>query len=388
MIENGWVARHSKIVITLLTLIIFLLIIWALEKGLELKNKDVIRNSKGIERAIRLREHNPFAVQQIYPDESFRQEFQEQSFPPKYMIRIDAEGFIMPSKKYDDPDVSIFFLGASTTECLFNEEKNRFPYLVGELLEKETGQKINSYNSGKGGNTSLHSINILLNKIMPMKPNIVVMKHNMNDLVTLLLEKTYWNNNPKRSTIITLESEIELKDYIKYKLERLIPNLVSEMEKISRSSIKIRGVRDEFKHLRGQKIIVNEDRLAKEFKLNLETFVEVCTIRKITPVLLTQANRLKEFPDEFVREKMAGFEKDYGLGYTEFKRLYDRFNHAIRQVGEDKNVTVIDLDKMIPQERKYIFDLIHFTDLGSKTAASIISQTLLKIINQSKKRYR
>jgi hypothetical protein len=375
--------RHAIIVISFLTLIIFGLIIWGLEKGFELKNKNVIRNAKGVQRVIRLREHNPFAVQRIYPDEKFRQKFSDQSFQKKYLIRIDVDGFIIPSKKYEDPDLSIFFLGASTTECLLNEEKRRFPYVVGELLENKTGKKLNSYNGGKGGNTSLHSINILLNKVIPMQPDIVVMKHNMNDLVTLLLEKTYWNNNPKRSAIITLKNDFRLKDYIRNKLERLTPNLVAEIEKISSDRMKIRGIRDEFKNLRGKNIRVNETYLIKEFKLNLTTFIDICNIRNITPVLLTQANALKESPDEFVKEMMATFEKDYGVGYQTFKRLYDLFNQAIRDVGERKNVAVIDLDKMIPKERKYIFDLIHFTDLGSEYAASIISQALLNIIHPS-----
>ena len=381
MIKNNWFGRHAKIVISFFSLIVFVLIIWGLEKGFEIKNRHVIRNTRGIERVIRLREHNPLAVQQIYTDEKFRQKFSNQSFQKQYLIRIDADGFIIPSKKYDDPDLSIFFLGASTTECLFNEEKRRFPYLVGELLENKTGQKFNSYNGGKGGNTSLHSINILLNKVIPLQPDIVVMKHNMNDLVTLLLEKTYWNNNPKRSAIKTLKNKCRFKDYIRNKLERFIPNLVFEIEKISRGRMKIRGVRDEFKHLRGKNIRVNEAYLVKAFKLNLKTFVDICSIRNITPVLLTQANTLKESPDEFVREMMASFEKDYGVDYPKFKRLYDLFNQAIRDVGESNHVAVIDLDKLIPKEQNYIFDLVHFTDLGSEYAASVISKALLNIIN-------
>ena len=383
--QKSWFVKHTKTVITVSTLTILVLIIWGLEKGCEFKNKNIILNAKGVERVIRLREHNPFAVQQIYTDEKFRQKFSEQSFQQKYLIRIDADGFIIPSKKYEDPDFSVIFLGASTTECLFNEENRRFPYLVGELLEKKTGRKLNSYNGGKGGNTSLHSINILLNKVIPMQPDIVVMKHNMNDLVTLLLEKTYWNNNPKRSAIITLKNEFRLKDYIQSKLEKLMPNLLYEIGKLSSGRSKIRGVRDEFRHLRGKNIRVNEDYLIKEFKLNLKTFVEICRIRNITPVLLTQANTLKASPDEFVKEMMATFEKDYGVGYHKFKRLYDLFNQAIREVAERNNVAIIDLDKMIPKERKYIFDLIHYTDLGSEYAAAIISQALLDIIKQKEK---
>ena len=34
-----------------------------------------------------------------------------------------------------------------------------------------------------------------------------------------------------------------------------------------------------------------------EFKMNLQTFINICTARKITPVLMTQFNRYKADPD-------------------------------------------------------------------------------------------
>jgi len=55
--------------------------------------------------------------------------------------------------------------------------------------------------SGVGGNNSLHSIDILVNKVIPIKPDIVVMMHNINDLVTLIYDQTYWGKNPTRKPI-------------------------------------------------------------------------------------------------------------------------------------------------------------------------------------------
>ena len=55
--------------------------------------------------------------------------------------------------------------------------------------------KINTYSSGVSGNNSMHSINILLNKILPLDPQVVVMMHNWNDLIVLLYEGGYWNDS-------------------------------------------------------------------------------------------------------------------------------------------------------------------------------------------------
>lgn len=377
---KNWFEKHPAKTITVFVVVLLLLIITGLEKILAVKNKHSIRYSEGINRVVTLREHNPFTVQEIYPDTAFQQQHSHYQFQDKYLIRIDKDGFIFPSRKHDNPDVSIVFLGASTTECLFNEERCRFPYLVGEQLEKETGLRVNAYNGGKGGNNSLHSINILLNKVTPMKPDIVVMKHNMNDLVILLLEKTYWNDNPKRSPIISLSNTPRLKEYIHRKLSLLMPELAFELKRFTTKNMKIRGVRNEFKHLHGTRITIDKNKLTKEFKTNLFTFVALCKTRGILPVLMTQASRLTEAPDEIVRKMTSRFEHNYGLEHNEFKELFDLFNQVIREVGVEKDVAVINLDKNIPKDGENIFDLIHYTDTGSRYAASIISRQLLTMI--------
>jgi hypothetical protein len=100
-----------------------------------------------------------------------------------YQVRTDADGFMLPYNIYDKPDLTLVFLGGSTVACIYVDEDQRFPHLAGQLLEQKTGKKITSINSGVGGNNSLHSIDVLLNKIIPIKPDVVVMMHNINDLV-------------------------------------------------------------------------------------------------------------------------------------------------------------------------------------------------------------
>ena len=102
------------------------------------------------------------------------------------------------------------------------DEENRFPYVVGTILEQETGKRINSYNGGLSGNNSLHAIDLLVNKVIPLKPRVVVFMENINDLSTLLYEKTYWNKNNVRAPIETL---VKGKLVGKLLKEMLIPNL-------------------------------------------------------------------------------------------------------------------------------------------------------------------
>ena len=117
--------------------------IYGMEKFLAYKNNGIGYNFALKNRAIVLREFRPLLKEYNYPakeDEPY-----DTIEKKNYLLRVDENGFIMPSKKYSNPDISLVFLGDSVTAELLVDEEKRFPYLTGVLLEKEMGIKINSY---------------------------------------------------------------------------------------------------------------------------------------------------------------------------------------------------------------------------------------------------
>lgn len=367
--RRNWFEANPKKVLLIFLFSSLCIILLVTEKILALNSNT---HTSGIKRSIRLREYDPLLYRfQTYndPEKKVFDSFTEKT----YVLRVDQDGFILPSKIHAHPDCVIVFLGASTTECTFVDEGNKFPYLVGRLLEKETGQKINSYNASKAGNNTLHSINILYNKLIPLKPNIVVMMHNVNDLNTLLYENTYWNHNPYRSPIA--EDKPSLVKQFKEIRDLLIPYSYAGMKDVIRL---IRGSKevDEFKKVRGKKITIDKSYLANEFRLNLETFIQICKIRGIDPVLMTQQNRIKSNPDPVILRQLNLFGESKGMTYADYKEVYDLFNQTIRETGAKNGILVIDLAKEIPPEKEFLFDAIHLTDQGSKVAAQIIQEAL------------
>lgn len=333
--------------------------------------------SEGIERSIRLREHRPGSVLTMEPDEAFLKEYTQNLAHRKYVVRVDDNGFIIPSRRYDDPDRTVVFLGGSTTECMLVDENLRFPALVGELVSRQTGLKVNSYNGGKGGNNSLHSLNVLLNKVVPLHPDMAIMMHNINDLVILMLEGTYWNNNPKRSAVTSSREQPGPGDVVRATLGKWIPYTMRFIGSLTRRPDTVRGLNmDEFAVKRGTTVIMDHQRFLNEFDMNLRTFIALCRARGITPVLMTQANRFTPAPDPFIKKLMVTIERDYQVPYDEFRKVYDAFNGRIREIGRQQRVTVIDLDRAIPKSGEYLFDYIHYNDAGSELAARVISRSL------------
>jgi lysophospholipase L1-like esterase len=302
---------------------------------------------------------------------------------------VDDHGFIMPSKVHEHPDLVMAFLGGSTTECIYDDENNRFPYLTGRLLEEKTGLKVNSYNAAKSGNNSLHSLNILLNKVVELKPDLVVMMHNINDLAVLLYEKTYWNHHPTRSPLVekppcwkTVGKNLE--ETFQLARDLVIPNLYGAVYRLVHTEGKFKA--DEFKQVRGRKILVNQEQLVPEFTLNLQTFINICRARGITPVLMTMPSRLKDRPDPLIARLMKGLEDQQGITYTDFKGAFDRFNQTIREVGARNQVLVVDLAQEIPQEKEYMSDVAHFTPAGSRLVAQRIVAGLRPLVSSLNKR--
>ena len=343
----------------------------------------------GIKRYVKLRESRPLYSDVIIPPQT-TMDISDTLVQKGYKFRIDENGFIMPSKIHDNPQLTLVFLGGSTTECSYVDEENRFPYLVGRLVEKKTGLRTDSYNAGKGGNTSLHSLDVLLNKVIPVKPDVAIMMHNVNDLAVLIFEKTYWTKNPYRSPLEEIKPSFKtaiknVEESFHMMRDLTIPHLSRQLKNFYHYTIGRLFRTDEFKQARGRKIQVDKAILVSEFSMNLQTFINICRARKITPTLMTMPNRLKDHPDPFTRSIVRNtVETGSGLNYEDFKGLFDLFNQTIREVAAANSVLVIDLDRKVPKEKELMYDFVHLNDAGSKYVSDIVAAELYPVVNSLK----
>ncbi len=390
------IRRNPITTFLLINTLIVILVIIALEAALGLTTNvkkdgyigDLKMLNPGIQRYVRLRENPPNQHYFSYPGDEYMRN-RDSLIQKPFEFRVDEQGFILPTKRYEAPDYRIVFIGGSTTACVYVEEENRFPYQAGLLLEKDSNKRIESYNAGVPGNNTLHMLNIITNKILPMKPTAIVLMEDINDLTTLIYEESYWNENPSRSHIIVDKAPIQpgLRQMILAAVQARIPNIYAKVTSLkqylaARSPAVKKAVEnsgDEFAAKRGQ-IKVDKNYIVEQFEMNIETFVQTCKARKITPVLMTQANRLKAQPDSNIAASMANLDKDTGLTYAEFKNLYDTMNDVIRKVAQRHNIPLIDLARAIPQEKEYMFDIVHYNDKGSLAAAKIIAEQLRPVL--------
>jgi lysophospholipase L1-like esterase len=378
--KQNWFERHPKKTLGLVLLVALAALVFAAEKGLSFRVK---APEAGVQRYVRLRELPPRHYEVTIPPQGVL-EPGGGTLPPQSRLRADSQGFIIPSRVHAEPDVVIAFLGGSTTECRYQAEERRFAYAAGRLLEQQTHRKINAYNAGRSGNNTLHNLTILLHKVLPLKPDVVVLMENVNDLSTLLYEGSYWNKNASRRPVVEVTPSLsrEFREFLAALRQALIPNLYAALKGLGRQDP---APPDEFAHVRGRRLSIDEAFLLREFTANLTNFIDICRARGITPVLMTQANRFTETLDAKIAQQVRPIEAQ-GIAYRDYQAVYDRFNQAIREVGAKQGVLVIDLARLVPQDKMHLFDAVHFTDQGADLVARTVAEALAPLVAKARPR--
>jgi lysophospholipase L1-like esterase len=289
---------------------------------------------------------------------------------PTSRLRVDARSYVQPSFQHNAPDVTIAFLGGSTTECKAVKEALRFPARVSELFEAQK-LKVNTLNAGRGGNTLHDSINILLNHVVQDRPDVVVVMNVANDVGVLA---QFGGNYAVRS-----RRAIMLRDVVDWFKSTASQHL--HLAGVARQSMIV---------LRGQagkaepgELIDRQQRLDPVFaatlprqvyEQRLRVFIGVARGLGITPVLMTEpfSGSLNQLTPQWA---------DLGS--------QDLFNEIVRKIGEQEKVLVIDLVQHVRdnvenwnQPMKVFYDGIHVTDYGSDIYARHIAERLAPLVQQ------
>lgn len=277
---------------------------------------------------------------------------------PTVLLRSDEKGYILPSRQFADPDVTIAFLGGSTTECRYVQENLRFPALTSDLLHAQ-GYAANILNAGRSGNTLHDSINNYFNHVVQDRPDIVVLMHAINDHGLLAKDPGYLSRSAQmvtaRKQCKWLLLDLSAKSSIFGLLREIEYRMVPRETGMLTSSI-------------------GPPMDQASFADRLEVFVSMVQSFGAVPVLMTQP--LAE----------ARTELTPGWADTFNQR---RFNDTIRSVAAEKQIALIDLVKHLEEmpdfaenPLKYLYDGIHVTDIGSEVYARKIASSLAPLVQE------
>ena len=369
----------------LVVVVVSLLTIKAVDFGFSLKTGNTAW-LKPSTRSITLRELDPEQRIYIAPSPLYL-EGTDSLEAKEYLLRIDNNGFIetgnIKESKSSDEDLSILFLGGSTTETIYVEEHNRFPSIVERELTDRLNINVAVKNGGVSGNNAMHSLLKLIAVGLEDKPDYAVLMHNINDASILSKTGSYWIA-PKSAALVQDNAEIwnqhRLENFNLLILARdikniLFPNLYAYFKPRLFPGLGPVLAVDEFEILR--KELIDPLKIKAEFRNALISFVELCRTWNVEPVLMTQFNRINENEPLFALAYQND-KSDKRMPMNKFVELYHDFNEIIRTVAKDRNVLFVDLAKRVPASPKYIYDTVHLNDTGSIMVGNILVEEFAK----------
>lgn len=387
MAGRDFFVRHPATVIASVVGVAFVALLGITEHYLATRNEGHLVRV-GVDRYVRLRE--------LPPGQSVR--YWSERWRKTIELDVDMDGYIVPSKPHAAPDVSVAFLGGSTTECYAVDPEKRFPRHAGRVVERETGLKVNAINSGVSGNTTMHSLNILLNKLVAEKPDIVVMMHNLNDLAFLIRYGAYEGEQGNRTTLVNASvdpasSLVNIRDRERSRLFRhllrgakhlTVPHTWDAVQIFLNRMFSPQGEggaavdpaqKGKAKGDDSGKYPYDRTAVLDLFDRNLTLFVAIARSAGVVPVLMSQFSRYAEDPLPAVDPN-----NPTPLPDGEFRSLHANFNERIREVARRLEVPLIDLAAEVPGRPELIYDAVHLTDAGSLLVGEIVGKKLLPLV--------
>lgn len=332
--------------------------------------------SPGPGRHIVMREWKPRTDYVVMADAN-RRRFPEGRPDGRYVVSTDDDGFIMPARVHETPDLSIAFLGGSTTECLLVSPEARFPHLAAQELGQSTGLKVNGLNAARSGNNTMHSLSLLQAKILPLRPQYVILMHATNDIGVLATAGSYW---PTAGSLRQTEAErISIADGLGILSRSVLPYTLQTLQSGRRQLGELFRRRAATPEPGPTRSTVDETRWARlsgDYGAALRTFVRTAKAWGIRPVLMTQV-RLPQGQGPGTPDFIDAQHLERGsLDRASFDARHDAFNELIRSIAADEDALLIDLVRAREWRVEDLYDGLHFTDAGSRAVARILSTHL------------
>jgi len=263
-------------------------------------------------------------------------------------------------KNSGDDSITIAFLGGSTTAWGGWTERVQL-----ELAERFPGKTIRVLNQGVPWYTTLHSLINYETNVRHANPDIVVVMHAINDLVTNA-DHSYLSSGPFRE------------DY---------GHFYASLSRIARTKPLVHAFADIITHMfywEPRKVIDT-----KEFP-GLHTFInyyrrlaQLSNLDKSKLVIMTQPYLYKTELSEaeastIYIDKMDAIGPEKRWSIATARSGMEQFVEAVRELAVAEGIPLIDLEAVVPKTLVYLKDDVHFTTLGAEIVAKHVSDSLAR----------
>jgi GR25 family glycosyltransferase involved in LPS biosynthesis len=151
--------------------------------------------SHAVKRTIRLKEYPPTESLAHTPSDDYVKVRNHALAQKPYVLETDAFGFIRGSQCSPGAAHSVVVLGDSVVEGMYLDPDDRFCAKLEHILRGQYAVDVVVRNGGYSGATTLHMLNVFLNKIIPLKPDLVILMTGIVDVDVASLEASFWSQD-------------------------------------------------------------------------------------------------------------------------------------------------------------------------------------------------
>jgi len=306
---------------------------------------------------------------------------------------INSLGYRGEKIKNPDDEYRILIIGGSTSECLYLDNKETWPYLLmQELGETIDNKKVITMNIGKSGHGLRN--NLLALKYLPdyYEPDLLIILTGANDVLFKLSRKNAWQPfnedeyDRTESYTFSVTPEYSWKSTIIYKIYKVIrlkSENINPQDGIGETLVENRLKRQNAENWINE--IPDLTLALDDYEKIIERVIELSKERDSSIIYLTQPYLYKE---NMTSEEDASLWMTYDFGdiyYPTETMIYsmEEFNNRLLEVCEDnKDVFCMDLEKKVPKSFDYMYDDMHFNENGAKFVAKEISSFMKENMNE------
>lgn len=272
-------------------------------------------------RGIRLKEWEPGIKRQMTPPTNLIEESDGSISPHPVSITVSEDGFLIDPERPSVFDKRVIIMGDSVVECSFVREGSRLSDSVEREL-RELGVSTRVENGGRSGATILQLLMALQSKIIPMRPDKIVLMNGVIDSDALQFSTGLWS---KGDYFNPIEEE---------KTGHPAPRRLDELDFSARSKF-------------------------------LRLFADTCKLFGIELALATLPLRGN---DPYLERYFA----KHGSRNIRIQGV----NKNTREFCVANGVDLIDLDAMIDGDCRCFYDYFHLNEHGASKAGKIIARYL------------
>ena len=331
--------------------------------------------------------HEPAPLRRVY--DPFAHRIPQPGLVERFRITNDEDEWVsfelnelgMRGPAVSEPppagDLTLVFLGGSTTENYRFNDKDTFPVLVGDALARRIGQRVRVLNAGMSGGTTAHSLARLQHQVLDLQPDLVVVQHAINDLFSGFHAGYRKDQRHLPRAGVSGSDRLYVLSWLRRGRARSDFTTGVPYGALQ-SPVRVERTRSVLRY--------NDFPALAVFRRNLLSMAAVAAAHDIPILFLTQASMYAA--DISAAEKARRFVMirsliDEGVIPPDVESLargMDAFNGAIRDLPQTSLLTVHDLARRIDVTTEPFYDDCHLTGEGNRRVARLLSPAVAEIV--------